>query len=155
MIWSTLRYVFRHGRQRQSASRHAQPRLLHFPGPVFDNLLRQPAHKEGKKLLATFGMFYRLRAAEARAPLETDALSPLPKGSSEMRYRIAARISRIGDEQFGLGAIDNLEVANPELSRMAHGYASERRDYARTMHGFALLHEAPLVQSQTDRLKAH
>jgi hypothetical protein len=111
--------------------------------------------KEGKKLLMAFGMFYRVLAAEALAPLESGALSPLPQVSSETRDRIAARISRIGDEQFSREAIDNLEVANPELLQMAHGFASERLDYARTMQGFALLHEALLIQSQTDRLKAH
>ena len=52
-------------------------------------------------------------------------------------------------------AIDNLEAANPELLQMAHGYASRRTDYARTMQGFALLHEALLVQSRRDRASRH
>ena len=112
--------------------------------------------KEGKKLFtAFFGMFYRLLAAEASALLESDALSPLPQVSSETRDRILARIARIGDEQFCREAIGNLEAANPELLQMAHGFASVRPDYARTMQGFALLHEALLIQSQSDRLKPH
>ena len=110
---------------------------------------------EGKKLFAAFGMFYRLLAAEASAPLKSEALSPLPQVSSETRDRITARISRIGDEQFSREAIGNLEAVNPELLQMAHGFASLRSDYARTMQGFALLHEALLIQSQRDRLKPH
>jgi hypothetical protein len=111
--------------------------------------------KEGKKLFTAFGMFYRLLAAEASAPLGSDALSPLPQVSSETRDRIIARISRIGDEQFCREAIGSLEAANPELLQMAHGFAAGRSDYARTMQGFALLHEALLIQSQSDRLKPH
>ena len=111
--------------------------------------------KEGKKLFTAFGMFYRLLAAEAAAPLESGALSPLPQVSSETRDRIVARISWIGDEQFCREAIGNLEAANPELLQMAHGFASGRPDYARTMQGLALLHEALLIQSQSDRLKPH
>jgi hypothetical protein len=111
--------------------------------------------KEGKKLFTAFGMFYRLLAAEASALLESDALSPLPQVSSETRDRILARIARIGDEQFCREAIGNLEAANPELLQMAHSFASVRPDYARTMQGFALLHEALLIQSQSDRLKPH
>jgi hypothetical protein len=111
--------------------------------------------KEGRKLLTAFGMFYRLLAAEASAPLESGPLSPLPEVSPETRDRIVARVSRIGDEQFCREAIGNLEAANPELLQMAHGFASGRRDYARTMQGFALLHEALLIQSQSDLLKPH
>ena len=111
--------------------------------------------KDGERLLVAFGMFYRLLAAEASAPLESGTLSPLPRVSSETRDRIAERISRIGDEQFCREAVGNLEAANPELLQMAHGFASGRLDYVRTMQGFALLHEALLIQSQKDRLKPH
>src|SRR6202050_1096774 len=111
--------------------------------------------KEGKKLFTAFGMFYRLLAAEASALLESDALSPLPQGSSETRDRLLARIPRTGDEQFVREAIGNLEAANPELLQMAHSFASVRPDYAPTMQGFALLYEALLIQSQSDRLKPH
>jgi hypothetical protein len=111
--------------------------------------------KEGKKLFTAFGMFYRLLAAEASALLESDALTPLPQVSSETRDQLVERVSRIGDEQFCREAIGNLEAANPELLQMAHGFASARPDYARTMQGFALLHEALLIQSQSDRLKPH
>lgn len=111
--------------------------------------------KEGEKLFTAFGMFYRLLAAEASAPLESGALTALPQVSPETREWIALRISLIGDEQFSREAIDHLEAANPELLQMAHGFASGRRDYARTMQGFALLHEALLRQSLSDRLRPH
>jgi hypothetical protein len=38
---------------------------------------------------------------------------------------------------------------------MAHGYASPRQDYGRTMQGFALLHEALLIQSLRDQANRH
>ena len=82
--------------------------------------------KEGKKLFTAFGMFYRLLAAEASAPLGSEALSPLPQVSSETRDRIIARMSQIGDEQFCREAIGSLEAANPELLQMAHGFAAGR-----------------------------
>jgi hypothetical protein len=111
--------------------------------------------KEGKKLFTAFEMFYRFWPRRRRAPVGSDALSPLPQVSSETRDRIIARISRIGDEQFCREAVGGLEAANPELLQMVHGFAARRPDYARTMQGFALLHEALLIQSQSDRLKPH
>ena len=90
-----------------------------------------------------------------RAPLESGALSALPRVSLETREEIVARIDEIGDEQFSREAIRNLEVANPGLLQMAHHFASQRRDYVQTMQGFALLHEALLRQSQSDRLRPH
>src|ERR1700733_2319598 len=101
-------------------------------------------------LMTAFGMFYRLMTAEALAPLGVAALNPLPHVSTDVRDSIIDRIDRIGAEGFPDQAIDNLEAANPELLQMAHGYASRRTDYARTMQGFALLHEALLVQSRRD-----
>jgi hypothetical protein len=76
---------------------------------------------EGKKLFTAFGMFYRLLAAEASAPLESNALSPLPQVSSETRDRIVARISWIGDEQFCREAIGILkpQIQNSCKWRMA------------------------------------
>ena len=111
--------------------------------------------KDGERLLTAFGMFYRLLAAETLAPLESSALSTLPRVSSETREEIVARIDEIGNEEFSREAIRNLEVANPGLLQMAHHFASQRGDYARTMQGFALLHEALLRQSQRDRLRPH
>jgi hypothetical protein len=111
--------------------------------------------KDGERLLTAFGMFYRLLAAEALAPLESRALSPLPRVSSETRDAIVARIDRIGDEEFSREAINNLEAANPELLQMAHNFASERGDYAHTMQGFVLLHEALLAQWKSDRRTPH
>ena len=110
---------------------------------------------ETKSLMTAFGMFYRLMTAEARAPLGVAALNPLPRVSAEVRDSIIDRIEKIGAERFADVAIDNLEAANPELLQMAHGYASRRTDYARTMQGFALLHEALLMQSWWDRVRRH
>jgi hypothetical protein len=110
---------------------------------------------ETKSLMTAFGMFYRLMTAEALAPLGVVALNPLPRVSAEVRDSIIDRIERIGAESFADQAIDNLEAANPELLQMAHGYASRRADYARTMQGFALLHEALLMQLRRDRVRRH
>ena len=78
-----------------------------------------------------------------------------PRVSSETRDAMIARIDRIGEEEFSREAVGNPEAVNPELLRVAHGFASERRDYAHAMQGLALLHEALLLQSQTDRRKPH
>ena len=111
--------------------------------------------KDSERLLTAFGMFYRILAAEALAPLASRALSPLPRVSSTTRDAIVAHIDRIGDEEFSREAINNLEVSNPELLEMAHSFASERGDYAHTMQGFALLHEALLAQWKSDRRTPH
>jgi hypothetical protein len=111
--------------------------------------------QNAEKLMRAFGMFYRLLAAETLAPLGSGALSPLPRVSADTRDLIVTRIYRVGGERFTREAIGNLEDANPELLQMAHGFASLREDYARTMQGFALLHEALLVQSRIDRVNPH
>jgi hypothetical protein len=110
---------------------------------------------EAASLMTAFGMFYRLLAAEARAPLGSSTLYLLPRVSPEVRDAIVERIDRTGSETFTHEAIDNLESLNPELLQMAHGYAAPRPDYGRTMQGFALLHEALLIQSQRDRTNLH
>lgn len=110
---------------------------------------------EAGSLMTAFGMFYRLLTAEALAPLGSSALNPLPRVSIEVRDTIVDSIDHSGTEAFTRDAIDNLEAANPELLQMAHGYASRRPDYGRTMQGFALLHEALLIQSRRDRASRH
>jgi hypothetical protein len=110
---------------------------------------------EAAHLMTAFGMFYKLLAAEAQALLEPSTLYPLPRVSIEVRAAIVERIDRTDGETFTREAIDNLESRNPELLQMAHGYASRRPDYGRTMQGFALLHEALLIQSQLDRANRH
>lgn len=110
---------------------------------------------ETASLMTAFGMFYRLLAAEALAPLGTGVLNPLPRVSGEVRGAIVERIDRTGGELFTREAIDNLEALNPELLQMAHGYASQRPDYGRAMQGFALLHETLLVQFRRDRASPH
>ena len=110
---------------------------------------------DSNRILTAFGMFYRLLTAESLAPLQSGVLSPLPRVSGETRDLIVARIDRIGDEKFTREAISNLEAANPELLQMAHAFASDQPDYAHAMQGFALLHEALLLQGTSDRRKPH
>jgi hypothetical protein len=110
---------------------------------------------DSNRILTAFGMFYRLLTAESLAPLQSGVLSPLPRVSAETRDLIVARIDRIGDEEFTREAISNLEAANPELLQMAHAFASDQPDYAHAMQGFALLHEALLLQGKSDRRKPH
>jgi hypothetical protein len=100
--------------------------------------------------------FYRLLMPEARAPLDSAlALSPLPFVTAETRGILASKIHRIGGERFTREAVDNLESWNPELLQMAHAFASDREDYARTMQGFALFHEALLTQFRADKIRVH
>jgi hypothetical protein len=111
--------------------------------------------ENAETLMRAFGMFYRLLAAETLAPFGSGALSPLPQVSAETRDYIIAHIDRVGGERFAHEAIGKLEDTNPELFQMAHGFASQREDYLRTMQGFALLHEALLIQSRIDRVNPH
>ena len=106
-------------------------------------------------LMTAFGMFYRLLTAEARAPLDAGALSPLPRVSPETRDQIVARIDEVGGDIFVEEALDALEATNPELMQMAHAFALNQRDYARTMQGFALLHQALLLQAMRDLSNPH
>jgi hypothetical protein len=108
-----------------------------------------------RPLMTGFGMFYRLLTAEARAPLHPGPLSPLPRVSHETRDLILARIDEVGGDVFAQEAIDALAATNPELMQMAHAFASHQRDYLRTMQGFALLHQALLIQSVSDRSNRH
>jgi len=110
---------------------------------------------EAPGLMTAFAMFYRLLAAQARVPLGSSMLYPLPRVSPEVRDAIVERIDHTDSETFTHEAIDNLERFNPELLQMAHGYAAPRPDYGRTMEGFALLHEALLIQFQRDRSNRH
>jgi hypothetical protein len=122
---------------------------------LLDMASRWAAGDGEASLMTAFGMFYRLLAAEAHALLNPGSLYPLPRVSIEVRDDIVERIDRTDAEAFTREAIDNLEVRNPELLQMAHGYASRRPDYGRTMQGFALLHEALLIQSRHDRVNRH
>jgi hypothetical protein len=110
---------------------------------------------EATDLMTAFGMFYRLLTVEARILLGVSILSPLPRVSAEVRDAIVERIDHIGGEAFTREAVDNLEAHNPELLQMAHNYASRRADYGRTMEGFALLHEALVMQLRRDRAGRH
>lgn len=105
--------------------------------------------------MRAFGMFYRVLAMEAAAPRGVSALNPLPRISPDIREAIVEHIDRAGDEAFTREAINNLEALNPELLQMAHGYASQRADYGRIMQGFALFHQALLIQYRSDRATGH
>jgi len=107
------------------------------------------------RLMTGFGMFHRVLAAEAQALLGTRDFYPLPRVSAEVRDAIVARVDRSGSETFTREAIGNLEARNPEILQMAHVIASRRSDYGRTMQGFALLHEALLLQARRDRASRH
>jgi hypothetical protein len=100
-------------------------------------------------------MFHRVLVAEAQILVETREFYPLPRVSAEVRDAIVARIDRSSSGIFTREAIDNLEARNPELLQMAHAIASRHSDYGRTMQGFALLHEALLLQAQRDRASRH
>ena len=105
--------------------------------------------------MRAFGMFYRVLAMEAAAPGGASALNPLPQISPGTRNSIVEHIDGAGDQHFTREAIENLETFNPELLQMAHGYASQRTDYGRIMQGFALFHEALLIQYRSDRATGH
>lgn len=100
-------------------------------------------------------MFYRGLAMEAAAPRGASALNPLPRISRHIREAIVEHIDRAGDEAFTREAIDNLAALNPELLQMAHFYAAQRADYGRIMQGFALFHQALLIQYRSDRATGH
>ena len=130
--------------------------LLRHNPELLDMTIRWAREGEDpEQLLRSFGMFYRLLAAETPVPQEDSALSPLPRVTADTRDLIVERIDRAGDERFTREALANLQDTNPELLQMAHGFASLREDYARTMLGFALLHEALLIQSRIDRANLH
>lgn len=129
--------------------------LRHNPELLDMALTWAEEEEDAERLLTAFCVFYRSLAAETDAPLKSGALSPLPSVSPETRDRIVARIDRDGEEEFSREAIRHLEAANPALLQMAHGVASERANYTHAMQGFALLHEALLIQSQRDRLRPH
>jgi len=106
-------------------------------------------------LMTAFGMFYRLLMAEAGLSLGTRTHNPLPRVSAEVRGAIVERIDATGGGIFAREAIDNLEFMNPELLQMAHAFALRRTNYGRTMEGFALLHEALVMQYDRDQAARH
>jgi hypothetical protein len=111
--------------------------------------------RDAPSLMTAFGMFYRLLAAEALAPSGASELNPLPRISPDVRDAIVEHIDRTDDEAFTLEAVGNLETINPELLQMAHSYASLHPNYGHTMQGFALFHEALLIQYRRDRPAGH
>lgn len=128
---------------------------LHNP-QLLDMAVRWAAGGEdGVGHMRAFSMFYRLLAAEAAAPRGASALNPLPRISPEIRDAIVEDIDRSGATAFTSEAINNLETYNPELLQMAHFHASLRPDYGRTMQGFALFHQALLIQYRSDRAGGH
>ena len=87
--------------------------------------------------MTAFGMLYSCFLA---SPEVRDALSRASIGPTARRSH---------------AVIDNLERLNPELLKMAHGYAAPPPVYGRTMQGFGLLHEALLIHSQRHRTHRH
>ena len=55
---------------------------------------------ETRSLMTAFGMFYKLLASEARAPLDSGTLYLLPRVSPEVRDAIVERIDRTDSETF-------------------------------------------------------
>jgi len=97
-------------------------------------------------LMTAFGMFYRLLAAEARVLLDSSSLYPLPRVSAEVRDAIVDRIDRTDGETFAREAIDNLEATIPNSCRWRTAMRRAARLWPDDA-GFALLHEALLIQS--------
>jgi hypothetical protein len=117
---------------------------------------------DSQRIMAGFCMFYRLLIAQLAPshPLTPASgvhagLNPLPRVTETTRAAIVAEIDRRGTHAFIRDAIQELEDGNPELLQMAHYFASEQEDYPLIMQGFALLYNALLIQSWTDRLSVH
>ena len=105
--------------------------------------------------MRAFGMFYQTLAMEAAAPKGPSALNPLPRIAPDIRDSIVRQIDQSGDEAFTREAIDNCEAINPELLQLADFHATQRADYGRVMQGFALFHQALLIQFRRDRATGH
>ena len=110
-------------------------------------------------ILVGFGMFYRLLVAEAsagraRLPHAGEGLQVnfLPRVTPETRDIIVEQIEQVGSKAFTQTYLDHLEQNNPELLRMAHGFATRHEDYLGTMQGFILLYASLIAQAEADRV---
>ncbi len=102
-------------------------------------------------VMTGFAMFYRLLIAEARASLGFR----LPRVTAETRARIVEELSELGEDQFTLAACDQLGKDNPELLRMAEGFASRRTNYLAIMQGFCLIYGTLALQSKLEHGSVH
>ncbi len=102
-----------------------------------------------------FGMFYRLLLGSTVPAAQPGLLSPLPTVTSRTRDMIVQQIDRKGAEAFTVDTIAEMELNNPELLRMAHGFASRRSDYLSLMQGFALFYYSLRAQSAADKTRRH
>jgi hypothetical protein len=64
-------------------------------------------------------------------------------------------IGERGPSEFTHAAVSDLEQTNPELLQAVHHIASGLGDYLQAMQGFALLHQALVVQSRHERARPH
>jgi hypothetical protein len=108
-----------------------------------------------RRIMVGFGMFYRLLLAPAMPGSETGMLNPLPRVTVQTRDAIVRAIDSEGTEAFAMEVIAELEANNPELLRMAHGFASRQKDYLAVMQGFALLYRSLRDQFAADRRLLH
>ena len=102
-------------------------------------------------VMTGFAMFYRLLIAEARLAQGL----VLPRVTAETRARIVEEITERGEDPFTLAACDQLGKDNPELLRMAEGFASRQTDYLAIMQGFCLVYGTLALQSKLERGSVH
>ena len=107
------------------------------------------------KTMIGFGMFYRLLSRSAVPAGGPGLLSPLPTVTPDTRDLIVNQIDRKGSEAFTMSIIAELELNNPELLRMAHGFATRQPDYLSLMQGFALFYQSLRAQSMADHSRPH
>ena len=100
---------------------------------------------EPERMLTGFAMFYRTLALGAR-----ECGSVLPRIAPATRDAVAALVAEFGEERFVLLATDMLREENPELLRMADGFAARQHDYLGTMKAFVLLYRMLSAQAVTD-----
>ena len=110
---------------------------------------------DARKVMIGFGMFYRLLLTTAAPGDEGGMLSPLPRVTEQTRDTIVGMIDSKGPEAFIMDVIAELEVNNPELLQMAHGFALRQKDYLSVMQGFALLYQSLSEQLAADRRLLH
>ena len=108
-----------------------------------------------RRIMIGFCMFYRLLLAPGAPSGESGMLSALPKITAQTREVIVRMIESKGTEAFTMDVIAELEVNNPELLQMAHGFASRQKDYLPVMQGFALLYQSLSEQLAADRRLLH
>lgn len=128
---------------------------LERTNPEFLRLAQQQADALGPyaRLMSGFAMFYRLLLQSW--PAKHSQLSLLPQVTFETRHALDAVLRDQGPERFLAETLDQLERNNPELLRMAHGFAERQADYVGVMLAFAVLYRTLVEQSGVDRAYLH